>query len=898
MGAESSVEPLRGTGSSPSRPSVRDYGDINKVPTITDDNVIEFFTDVEGNWEYLINFVSRSKILHWTGDPRGVWGPGELAIYPKGILVFGGDAPDKGPGDIRIIKVLTRLKVQHPSQVFLILGNRDLMKMRFLAELADVPENLDDPWLPTWEKQPRPLSDYLVKEKLQKNRVSKLRWMLDCNTGCQDGTFDTRKDELAHLYGTATDEDVLFSYTDSVDPKSADPWMLEYLRAGLVALVLGDVLFVHGGLQDESAGHVPGSSSTFTNVQAWADALNAWKEKELRDFEESPGWRSGADGKKTRGGAGLIEYGTPGAGARTVIYYNPFDNGNPVKRSVKVREFLNSSGIKCLISGHQPHGQTPTVVRHMDTGLLVITADTSRSDAKGSKVFNPLNNRGLAISVVRFQGDLVLIEGTTNEGSKHGCKLNRRRMNGEEMPDALVGRQLLNNAWVKTVVEENGEKKVIVALGVGWTVTVEVMSIQRACMNLKDEYRQGGNFHVDMHDIDPRQLRRSFRTFDDSGYEALADSSSLRHAGYKQLDQEAVKVFDTASTYVFSFNGVLMPFRDTEQGQQIAHNVNRMIRHDKRVVFITNDSTMSRKTFLCKLIDDFGIHIFQSELSKRSLESAGASSCRSTSEKVDIIKRLCVITSAYTCAWYCKQHGKIKRPFVITHGTGLLEELANVGITDYFANIDEKGNPKREFSKPAQADTIEGIMKQAPNVDAIIIGWDHCLSATTVAVAENFIRWNEELFVETGGKAGGKLPIITCSSDLGGIAGRTTADFPVPSFQNRKVRTVGNGTMANAICHRQDMVSTPIDVGKPAQMFQEVLCLRQEDGGLGIDFPSSIMVGDNLETDVKLANDCGMKSLLVLSGVTSREMVDREVRTDCMPTWVVDNFANVCPSSS
>jgi len=86
--------------------SVRDIPDLNAAPSITDDSTIEYLTDVEGNWEYFVNFVWKSKILYWEGDPLGVWGPGKLSLRPNGILVFGGDAPDKGPGDIRFIKTL------------------------------------------------------------------------------------------------------------------------------------------------------------------------------------------------------------------------------------------------------------------------------------------------------------------------------------------------------------------------------------------------------------------------------------------------------------------------------------------------------------------------------------------------------------------------------------------------------------------------------------------------------------------------------------------------------------------------------------------------------------------------------------------------------------------------
>jgi hypothetical protein len=50
--------------------------------------------------------------------------------------VFGGDAVDKGPGDIRLCRQLVSLKRRHPERVFLLVGNRDLNKLRYAAELS------------------------------------------------------------------------------------------------------------------------------------------------------------------------------------------------------------------------------------------------------------------------------------------------------------------------------------------------------------------------------------------------------------------------------------------------------------------------------------------------------------------------------------------------------------------------------------------------------------------------------------------------------------------------------------------------------------------------------------------------------------------------------------------
>ena len=49
--------------------------------------------------------------------------------------MFGGDAFDRGEGDIRIGRLLVDLKLRYPDRVFLILGNRDVNKTRLTSEL-------------------------------------------------------------------------------------------------------------------------------------------------------------------------------------------------------------------------------------------------------------------------------------------------------------------------------------------------------------------------------------------------------------------------------------------------------------------------------------------------------------------------------------------------------------------------------------------------------------------------------------------------------------------------------------------------------------------------------------------------------------------------------------------
>ena len=58
---------------------------------------------MKGQWEYFATLVKHSDILFWDD-----WG--ELDLKENGYLVHGGDATDKGCGDIQVVKALVGLK--------------------------------------------------------------------------------------------------------------------------------------------------------------------------------------------------------------------------------------------------------------------------------------------------------------------------------------------------------------------------------------------------------------------------------------------------------------------------------------------------------------------------------------------------------------------------------------------------------------------------------------------------------------------------------------------------------------------------------------------------------------------------------------------------------------------
>lgn len=84
-------------------------------------------------------------------------------------------------------------------------------------------------------------------------------WINLGNMGCQLTTFKTRRLELALLNGKVTDDDVVESFRQCANPEAEDPFVLDLLRLGKLAAVIGDTLFVHADIPEQTLGFVPDS---------------------------------------------------------------------------------------------------------------------------------------------------------------------------------------------------------------------------------------------------------------------------------------------------------------------------------------------------------------------------------------------------------------------------------------------------------------------------------------------------------------------------------------------------------------------------------------------------------------------------------------------------------------
>jgi len=77
----------------------------------------------------------------------------------------------------------------------------------------------------------------------------------------------------------------------------------------------------------------------------------------------------------------------------------------------------------------------------------------------------------------------------------------------------------------------------------------------------------------------------------------------------------------------------------------------------------------------------------------------------------------------------------------------------------------------------------------------------------------------------------------------------------------------------------------PYYIGKP-----NPLMMRTALRTLDAHSEDSVMIGDRMDTDIVAGIESGLRTILVLTGVTTREQVER---FPYRPTWVWDSIADV-----
>lgn len=103
---------------------------------------------------------------------------------------------------------------------------------------------------------------------------------------------------------------------------------------------------------------------------------------------------------------------------------------------------------------------------------------------------------------------------------------------------------------------------------------------------------------------------------------------------------------------------------------------------------------------------------------------------------------------------------------------------------------------------------------------------------------------------------------------------------PDSNLPNEKGMVPGAGSLVKLVEYATQR--QPIMIGKPSQIIMQMALQRS-----GLDKSAVVMVGDNYRTDIQAAINCGMDSLLVYTGLSTREQVEQEV---VQPTHQVNSL--------
>ncbi len=77
----------------------------------------------------------------------------------------------------------------------------------------------------------------------------------------------------------------------------------------------------------------------------------------------------------------------------------------------------------------------------------------------------------------------------------------------------------------------------------------------------------------------------------------------------------------------------------------------------------------------------------------------------------------------------------------------------------------------------------------------------------------------------------------------------------------------------------------PVIIGKPGRRMVDIALKR-----MGITAGQAVMIGDNLETDIAAGVAAGVRSVLILTGVSARADLGS---SDVQPTWVAEDYGDL-----
>ncbi|ORY28272.1 HAD-like domain-containing protein [Naematelia encephala] len=295
--------------------------------------------------------------------------------------------------------------------------------------------------------------------------------------------------------------------------------------------------------------------------------------------------------------------------------------------------------------------------------------------------------------------------------------------------------------------------------------------------------------------------------------------------------EEYKKLIDSVDTFLLDCDGVIYHGSVVVDG--VRETLSMLRKAGKKLIFVTNNASKSRQMYKATF-DKLNIEAYPEE----------------------------IFGSGYASAVYLSEilkFPKDKKVYVIGEA-GLEEELDSVGIA-HSGGTDPEDNTfmsKDDFS----------VIKSDPSVGAVLCGFDIRINYKKLATAFSHLRDNEGChFILTNQDP--TYPTTQKSKD--------------PSKPDIKTIYPGSGAISAPLLFASKR--TPLIIGKPNKPMMDAIIAEHH-----FDVKRALMVGDNLATDIEFGINSGVRTLLVMGGVTKREQVFGDDPSPVKPDFVMESF--------
>ncbi|XP_070560766.1 glycerol-3-phosphate phosphatase-like [Ptychodera flava] len=198
-----------------------------------------------------------------------------------------------------------------------------------------------------------------------------------------------------------------------------------------------------------------------------------------------------------------------------------------------------------------------------------------------------------------------------------------------------------------------------------------------------------------------------------------------------------------------------------------------------------------------------------------------------------------IVCTAFAAAAYLKYGLKYEGKVYLMGSAGMEEELELMGYQHTGTGPDP--SPSYDLDKWA-------ALPIDPEVKAVVMGFDEHLSYNKLVKAGTYLNDPNCIFVATN------------------------EDMRYP-YQG-KVIIPGTGVLVQAV--RAAAGRDPVVLGKPNRyLFESIMETHQ-----GINPQRTVMIGDRMSTDILMGKNCGLKTLLVETGINSGEEAKEHQRSN------------------